>query len=86
VDAKWTHDPHFAKKSSFFISFLCFTTEKPHVKCILQSFLLILLSGGFTVAILIFIFHFLLIFLPNMQKVAKNEIEKEPKSSQKWLL
>ena len=62
-----------------------------HAKCILLSFLLDLCSGGFTVVIFNFIFHllfihFLLILLPNLQKVAKKVVEKEPKSSQKWLL
>ena len=60
-------------------------------KCILSSFLLNLRSGGFTVAIFHPIFdllftHFLLILPPNLQKVAKKWIEKEPKSKQKWLL
>ena len=80
------HDPYFV----IFELLLVFYHSKT-VKCILQSFLIILLSRGFTVAIFNFIFHllltsFLLIFLPNVQKVAKNEIEKKPKRNQKWLL
>jgi hypothetical protein len=56
---------------------LCFATEKPHFAVLFAHF-------AFQGAIFNFIFHFiftsfLLIFLLHMQKVAKNEIEKEPK-------
>ena len=67
------------------------STAEVHVKCILASFLLILLSGGFTVAIFgqfstSFSTSSLLVYNQNGPKWTKNEFENEPKMARKFLL
>ena len=66
------------------------STAEVHVKCILASFLLFLLSRVFTVAIfesflISFLTSFLFVYNQNDGKWTENGLENELKMARKWL-